>query len=276
MKEPFFSVIIPTYNSQNSIIKTLDSLYFQTFKDFEIILIDDCSWDHTVEFSTQYFEKFQYINIYTKIIQLPINTGVSNSRNVGNSIARGKYIAFMDSDDIFHYNRLLIVYNILIKNSEYKFIYNLYTDEKSNFSKFQFTKKIKLKKLPLFYLLLKNPIQTSTVIIQKESLIYFDTAMRYCEDYSLWLTIGIKTDIYCLPMHLTLLGRPQLSLGGLSGNKKAMHYGEIIAFKKFFSEIGFFYLFPIFFIYSKIKYLKKIIKSLFVNLSIKKNKKSDS
>lgn len=88
---PQISVIIPTYNRERFVTKAIDSVLNQTFTDFEIIVIDDGSTDGTGRMLTAYGKKIRYT--YQE------NSGVSSARNVGIEQARGKWIAFLDSDD---------------------------------------------------------------------------------------------------------------------------------------------------------------------------------
>lgn len=95
---PLVSVIIPTYNRANLISRSLQSVLGQTYKNWEIILVDDASHDNIEEVIMQ--EKKRIPNItYLKNTN---NCGVSYSRNVGIKHAKGDYIAFLDSDDIWH------------------------------------------------------------------------------------------------------------------------------------------------------------------------------
>jgi len=92
--KPFFSIVIPTYNQGNLLSKCLESVLFQSFRDFEIIVIDNNSTDTT----NKIIKKFKKKIIYKKIR----NKGViAKSRNLGIRIAKGKWIAFLDSDDIW-------------------------------------------------------------------------------------------------------------------------------------------------------------------------------
>ena len=98
-KIPLVSVVIPMYNSAKFIPQTLESLLYQTMQDFEVVVIDDCSTDNSATITESYLEKF---GGRLKIIFLPKNTGNATvPRNVGIQFARGKYIAFLDSDDLF-------------------------------------------------------------------------------------------------------------------------------------------------------------------------------
>ena len=98
-KSPLVSVIMPMYNSAKFIPQTLESLLYQTMTDFEVIVIDDCSTDNSVEVVESFDELF---GGRLHIIKLPKNTGGAGTpRNVGIQFARGKYISFLDSDDIY-------------------------------------------------------------------------------------------------------------------------------------------------------------------------------
>ena len=95
MKSPVASVIIPVYNTGSYIADCLDSITRQSFADFEIQIIDDGSTDNTVEIVRDYIRKDPRI-VLTQVK----NGGVSRARNIGLERARGKYILFVDSDDI--------------------------------------------------------------------------------------------------------------------------------------------------------------------------------
>lgn len=100
-KIPLVSVIIPMYNSAKFITQTLESLAYQTMKDFEVVVVDDCSTDNSVEV-VEAFKNLWGGGINLHIIKLPKNTGTPGlPRNVGIQFARGKYIAFLDSDDLY-------------------------------------------------------------------------------------------------------------------------------------------------------------------------------
>ena len=89
--KPKVSVVIPTYNSSQFIVETLESVFAQTYKDYEIIVVDDGSTDNTKEVLQPYTSRIKYI--YKE------NGGPASARNVGIKSAQGEYIAFLDSDD---------------------------------------------------------------------------------------------------------------------------------------------------------------------------------
>lgn len=98
-KIPLVSVIIPMYNAAKFITQTLESLCYQTMRDFEVVVVDDCSTDNSVEVVEGFAERFDG---RLHVVKLPKNTGAPYlPRNVGINFACGKYIAFLDNDDLF-------------------------------------------------------------------------------------------------------------------------------------------------------------------------------
>ena len=91
---PLVSVIVPVYNVGNYLEKCLNSIVKQTYHNFEVILIDDGSEDMSGDICDRYAFKYDYIRVYHQD-----NKGVVSARSVGIYNAKGKYIAFVDSDD---------------------------------------------------------------------------------------------------------------------------------------------------------------------------------
>ncbi len=102
-KKPLFSIIIPTYNSERTIKSSILSIFRQNLNDIEIIIIDDCSTDKTINSIKNIIGK----KISYKIFKQKKNKGVSNCRNKGIKIARGEYIIFLDSDDFLEDSALI-------------------------------------------------------------------------------------------------------------------------------------------------------------------------
>ena len=94
MSNPLVSIIVPVYNVQNSVARCLESICAQTWKNLEIILVNDGSKDESFAVCEQFREKDARIVLVDKA-----NTGVSDTRNCGMSLAKGKYVQFVDSDD---------------------------------------------------------------------------------------------------------------------------------------------------------------------------------
>ncbi len=102
MQEPLVSVITPCFNASLTLPKTLESILAQTFTDWELILVDDCSPDDTCDKAQAYCDADTRIHL---IRQLE-NGGAAVARNAGIERAKGRYIAFLDADDSWHPNKL--------------------------------------------------------------------------------------------------------------------------------------------------------------------------
>ncbi len=184
------SIIIPTYNYGKFICEAIDSILNQTFKDYEIIIVDDGSTDNTEEIIKKYEDKINYF--------YKTNNGPASARNLGIQNATGDYICFLDSDDIFLPNKLEIQVNLLRSPSSSKtaLLYSdfLITDKNLNFIlKYYSCKKFKSHDDAMKYLLQYNYINTSTVMIVKDYLLevgLFNEKYTYLEDYDLWLRLG--------------------------------------------------------------------------------------
>src|SRR5574343_33824 len=96
------SIITPTYNSENYITRAISSTLEQTYSNFEHIIIDDCSTDNTWTILCEFSKKDSRI----KILRNEKNLGASEARNNGIKIAKGNFIAFLDSDDAWLQNKL--------------------------------------------------------------------------------------------------------------------------------------------------------------------------
>lgn len=110
----FFTVVIPLFNKSNYISNTLESVLAQTFQDFEVIIVEDCSTDASLEIVSA----IQSDKI--RIIQHEKNKGLSASRNTGIKNAITKYIAFLDADDVWKPNYLETIYSLIQKFPECK------------------------------------------------------------------------------------------------------------------------------------------------------------
>ena len=107
---PAISVIIPMYNVEKYVGQCLESLLNQTFQDFEVIVVDDCSTDNSIEVVKKYIPNFKN---RLQIIKLDKNSGnAALPRNMGLRLSRGKYISFIDPDDLIVKNAFEILYNI--------------------------------------------------------------------------------------------------------------------------------------------------------------------
>lgn len=129
---PKISIIIPLYNSEPFLLQCLNSIKEQTFRDFEIIIINDFSTDSSLKIASEYKEKYKAELKLFKIINLGHNRGVSYARNIGLLAAKGNYICFLDSDDFIKPDFLEIMYKKIIKYNSDIVCCNYYYSNKKN------------------------------------------------------------------------------------------------------------------------------------------------
>lgn len=114
MKYPLISIIIPVYNVEKYLVQCLESVINQTYKNLEILLIDDGSTDSCVEICDAFANKDSRIKVIHKV-----NGGLSDARNYGLDISNGEYVAFVDSDDWLEPNMYeLMLYELKRSNSD--------------------------------------------------------------------------------------------------------------------------------------------------------------
>lgn len=101
-KQPFITVVMPNYNGHRFVDQAIDSVLSQTYKNFELLVVDDCSKDDSLSLIQQKAQSDNRI----RVIALEHNAGVANARNVGIKEAKGEYIALLDNDDLWTKDKL--------------------------------------------------------------------------------------------------------------------------------------------------------------------------
>jgi glycosyltransferase involved in cell wall biosynthesis len=189
---PYFSIIIPTFNRANDLKRALHSIKIQSFEDWEIIVVDNNSIDNTLEIINQFplNKKISYFLIE--------NFGViGKSRNLGISKAKGKYIAFLDSDDWWHEDKLSADFVCLENGADL-----VYSDfYRVNSSKEKKIVKVRDLKDNITIDLLKNgnAICNSSVVVRKSIIdkvgfINEGHEFNAWVDFDLWLRISKITN----------------------------------------------------------------------------------
>lgn len=191
------SIITPLYNSSLFLDKTINSIISQSYCYWELIIVDDCSQDNSIEIALDFSSK----DIRIKVIQMEKNSGAAAARNTAIKAANGRFIAFLDSDDLWHPHKLEKQINFMLKNN-YAFSYTAY--EKIN----EEGKVIGYVGAPMRLnykqLLMTNEIGCLTAIYDTEILgkVYMPTETKR-EDYATWLSILKKIDYaYGMPESL--------------------------------------------------------------------------
>lgn len=229
MKEIEVSVVIPVYNNKG-VIKAIESVLNQEdYNDYEIIVVDDGSKDDTYEVLAGYVERENKEDII-KVIKQP-NQGPAAARNNGIKAARGKYIAFLDSDDSWYNEKLKIQMDLFKKDKDLKLV-------SSTFNNNMFNNLKDIEILNLKMMLFRNYIYTSTVVVEKkvlEDLGCFNQKQKYSEDYDLWLRVVENNKCAVINRSLVQYGEGRLSFGtGLSSKLWLMEKAELSNYKKLY------------------------------------------
>lgn len=210
-KTPLVTVIMPIYNNMNTVKQSVDSVLSQTMPDFELFIIDDGSTDKTFEIIKELAERDQRINI----LKNGCNLGVAATRNKALDLVRSKYIAFLDSDDIWSKDKLEKQISLLEKTNS-DLCYTSYDFIDSSGKPLKRAPYIVPLKTDYRDMLCENVIGLSTVLIRSDALggSKFDSRWFH-EDYVLWLTLLRDGKIACGVQDVLVTYR----MGGRSSNK---------------------------------------------------------
>lgn len=252
------SIIIPMYNSKDTIIDAIQSITKQTYSgSFEIIVINDGSTDGCEKVVEEYNN---YSNNTIRIINKS-NGGVSSARNRGIQEAYGDWIAFLDSDDVWLPDKLQKQLNEITKNPDIKFIG---TNRNNEIYPFFGKSQQNIYTLNCKEILLKWYPHTSTVLIKKDLLLQtkgYDEQRTHAEDGDLWLRILLHADIYVLNENLVFTGGGKRTFGesGLSANMPKMYDGELLALKGALNRKQINFLdYCLLYLWLSIKYIRRI------------------
>ena len=190
------SLIIPTYNRAQYITQAIDSVLRQNINSLEILVVDDGSTDNTKDVLENYSDKIRYIR--------KRNGGVAAARNHGIRLARGKYIAFLDSDDLFRPGKLEKQLQYMNKHPETVLVYCWHKYFRPNISFFcAFQYRASGKVYPkILHLCSVAPLKTPTIFVRRDVLVKcngFDESMALAEDTDLWCRVSEHGPFGCIP-----------------------------------------------------------------------------
>ncbi|MFC3531900.1 glycosyltransferase family 2 protein [Vogesella facilis] len=258
------SVIIPCYNSHSVIERCLDSVKNQTHAVFEVIVIDDGSKDPS-----------QLINIISKFksslnitfLQNEENKGAAYARNRGVEIAKGKYLAFLDSDDVWHPQKIITQVCYMEKHNLHMtghgYVFDL------SYSRMSATTDKSVKKIERFNFCIRNPFYTPTIMVRRFGFVHFDERHRRMEDYRCWLENVSAGESWLLPHNLAGGFKPPIGASGLTGSLSKMHASYLAVLKNLFQEKK--VNFTFYFIASALEYIKYPIRKIRVYMKNIKN-----
>lgn len=224
-KNPIVSVLMTAYNRENYIAEAIESVIASTFKDWELIIVDDCSTDRSAEIARKYERQDNRIRVYIN----EKNIGQFENRNLAASYAKGKYLKYLDSDDIIYPHGI----DVMVMGIE------KYSDAGMAISIDKFHAHIPFpivlspqKAFEAFFISGGFPSSgPSAAIIRKdvfEKIGYFQKPFYVGTDIITWLTLAIKSNILVLPPSLNwyrIHDQQELSIGINSNEylKKNIH-----------------------------------------------------
>ena len=190
-KEPLVSIILPTYNRVDLLTKAVSSVIKQSYKNWELLVIDDASTDET-EVKMNEISKLDSRVRYTRIDRID-TPGISKYLNLGLKYSKGKYIARLDDDDVWSHNdKLMQQVEFLENNNEYVIVGGgaILTD-KNGRELYKYFKKENDKKIRK-NALLSNPFTHTTVMFRKDKAVALGgyNNLKLAEDWEFWLRLG--------------------------------------------------------------------------------------
>ena len=210
----FLSIIIPTFNRCELLYRALNSVFKQTYSDYEVIVIDDGSTDDTVEMLQKNFTQLRYF--------YQSNKGVSAARNKGLALAHGRWIAFLDSDDEWLPQKLEKQISLLKAKPDYKICHTEEIWVRNGIRVNQMKKHRKTGGWIFPHCLPLCAMSPSSILIHRsvfDSIGNFDTSLPACEDYDLWLRITAKYPVLYME-------EPQIKkYGGHDDQLSKKHWG---------------------------------------------------
>lgn len=187
------SVIIPTYNRAAVLQRAIESVINQTYKNWELIIVDDGGIDNTKEVVSNFQSKHSNIYYFKSL-----NMGASVARNIGVGISKGEYIAFLDSDDFWTSGRLESVYKMIIEdNNPNKFYVTDFRSQNNENTSFKnkYLESNNFKQILLSHNFLGG---TTNIVVPKMILLEingFDIKLTSCQDQDLYIRLAEFCDI---------------------------------------------------------------------------------
>ncbi|GAB4180516.1 MAG: hypothetical protein Fur006_14770 [Coleofasciculaceae cyanobacterium] len=186
------SAIIPCFRCSNTIRRAVDSIANQTLKPTEVILVDDGSGDDTLEVLQQL--QRDYGKDWLKVIALNDNQGPAVARNTAWNFASQDYIAFLDSDEVWHPEKIAVQYSWMTHHPDMVLSGHdsVRIKSETEIHPTPIPKDIKVSLVSRRQILLTNVFSTSCVMLKRNLKQRFNPSLRYSQDYCLWLDILLE------------------------------------------------------------------------------------
>jgi teichuronic acid biosynthesis glycosyltransferase TuaG len=217
-KRNLVSVIMPIFNAEKYVEDAINSVRHQTYLDWELLIVNDCSTDRSGIIAQK------IASVDSRIIYLvnEINLGSGFSRNLAIEKAKGTFIAFLDSDDIWHPEKLKIQINFMIKN-KIAFSHTSYGYINENDNKIKETFHVSKKLVNYYHLLKRTEISCLTAVYNCKMIgKFYMSNHRRKQDYALWLKI-LKSGYESYPIDIELAYYRQSKVSATSNKWLLIH-----------------------------------------------------
>lgn len=225
------TVVVPSYNSASTIHECLDSVFIQSFQDFEILVIDDGSTDQSAAMVEERMRKPESSGKLKLIRQA--NGGPSAARNKGIAMAQGAFVAFLDADDCWASDKLALQMKYIGLQPELALLGVACAEPFAGGTD-------TLSMISFAQLLSRNYFKTSGVLIRKAVAMQFpfDEKMKYSEDYRVWLQVAQANPVAIINKNLcaAISGKRAFGDAGLSANLAAMQQGELSNYRYLYEQ----------------------------------------
>jgi len=216
------SVVIPCYRCADTIAAAVASVAAQTVRPTEVLLVDDCSGDDTIESLHRVAASFQ--DGWIKVIAATENGGPSKARNTGWKHACQEYVAFLDADDSWMPLKLELQVAALRADPGIALIAHRMEVRDRALAPSPLRQPVRAVDVGRRRLLLNNPFPTASVVLRRDLPFRFNEKFRRVEDFLLWAQIAFS-GYRCVKINQVLASwhKPNFGAGGLSGDLAAMH-----------------------------------------------------
>lgn len=222
------SVVIPCFRCKLTIERALESAFSQSVSPFEIILVDDCSADGTLDMLFDFAKRCSGV---VKVVKLERNLGAASARNAGWSVATQPYVAFLDADDSWHPDKLRIQYAYMKMNADVVLSGHRCVEVDSRQVPPPLAESWTVSRIFLSHLLFKNAFSTPSVMLVRDIPFRFETGKRYAEDFLLWQQVAASgLPIAKIELPLAYVHKPFYGSDGLSAQLWEMERGELTGF----------------------------------------------
>ncbi len=233
-EQPLVSVVIPTYNKEKYIGEAVQSALNQTYKNLEVIVVDDGSTDNTKQVVEELIKKDGRVKYFYQE-----NQGSAAARNKGLQEASGEFVAFLDSDDTyFPYAIEKMIYLFKTQPENVKLVYGNFVDVTEGKSEKIYREISEPRPKPLLFqqFLIGNPLLPTISMLKKDvfdDIGFFDTEFSIAQDYDLWVRLILKYDVAKLNLPVSIYRRHEKQI---TENQGVLRYEvDKVALKLFYS-----------------------------------------